>query len=237
MKKPLLLALALSSTLAFASGGGGHEPPAGPAPEAVLGELKAGNRRFIDGKLTHPRQDAARRKELAGGQAPSAIVLSCSDSRVPPELVFDKGLGELFTVRVAGNVVGMDAMASIEYAVEHLGARLIVVMGHESCGAVKAALTTPAGKGAGSPDLDGLVATIQGNLGEGTDRAIASADDKKLRRPVMRNVDAVAARLLSRSKVLRKRHEEGKVRIVPAVYSLETGAVEFWGAGAPKEAD
>lgn len=203
-----------------------HEPPAGMNADQALGELKAGNQRFIEGKLKSDKADAHRRKTLAEGQKPNAIILSCSDSRVPPELVFDQGLGEIFTVRVAGNVLGAATVASIEYAVEHLGTRLIVVLGHESCGAVKAALTTPPGKSAGSADLDVLVSSIQPALSD-VSRSIAS-EDKTLRRPVRANVEAVAKRLVTRSSIIRKSVESGEVKIVPGIYSLESGMVEFW---------
>jgi carbonic anhydrase len=196
------------------------------SPARTFEELKAGNQRFIDGKAEHSLADPVRRKELATEQHPKAIVLSCSDSRVPPELVFDKGLGELFTVRVAGNVLGAATVASIEYAVEHLGARLVVILGHESCGAVKAAISTPLGQSAGSPDLDSLISTLKPNLRE-VSRDIAS-DDKTLRKPVMANVDAVGSRLLQRSRIVRKHVEEGKLAIVYGIYGLESGKVDFW---------
>ncbi len=221
-----LYPLVLFAVLVPAALANDHGAANGATPAATLEELKQGNTRFVDGKPSHRRADPVRRRELATGQQPSAIVLSCSDSRVPPELVFDHGLGEIFTVRVAGNVLGAATVASIEYAVEHLGARLIVVMGHESCGAVKAALTTPMGKSAGSPDLDALVSTIKPGLRD-VNREVAS-EDKTVRGPVMKNVDAVGARLISRSRIVRKAVEEGRVAVVHAVYGLESGKVDFW---------
>jgi len=206
----------------------------GVAPDQMLSDLKAGNQRFIDDQSQHTHQNSVRRKELIHGQKPGAIVLSCSDSRVPPEVIFDQGLGDIFTIRVAGNILGAATVASIEYAVEHLGTRLIVVMGHESCGAVSAALKTPVGKTAGSPDLDSLISTIQGNLtpdgsGDGATRALASATtDKTLRQPVMRNVDAVVKSLKQRSRIVSHAIEEGKVQVVPAIYGLESGKVDFF---------
>ena len=112
------------------------------SPADALARLKAGNQRFVAGKLQHPHQDSKRRAELAKGQQPFAIVLGCADSRTSPEVLFDQGLGDLFVVRVAGNVLDDHALASIEYAVEHLGAQLIVVLGHQRCGAVQAAKDT-----------------------------------------------------------------------------------------------
>jgi len=102
--------------------------------EKALEKLKAGNKNFVSDKLEGNLQDAARRKSLASGQNPYAIILSCADSRVVPELAFDSGLGEIFVIRVAGNVANTSTTASIEYAVAHLGVKLIVVLGHESCG-------------------------------------------------------------------------------------------------------
>src|SRR5205814_6637151 len=121
----------------------------------ALAELKAGNARFVRGE-SQLRDLPQARQALAAGQHPAAIILCCSDSRVPPELVFDQTLGRLFVVRAAGNVVDPALLGSIEYAVEHLGARLLVVLGHSSCGAVDAALKG----GSASPNLRALVERI-----------------------------------------------------------------------------
>jgi carbonic anhydrase len=193
------------------------------APPAALEALKEGNARFVASTATHCQTGAQVREKLATGQAPNAIVLSCSDSRVPPEVIFDQGLGDVFTIRVAGNVLDAENIASIEYALEHLGSRLIVIMGHDSCGAVKAALETPKGGDAGSPSLDTLVAQIQSNLG-----ARATAMDKTLRGPVKINVDAVAAALPGRSKIVKESIASGRVKLVRAIYGLADGKVEFW---------
>lgn len=210
---------------------------AGVTPDQAFQELQEGNKRFVTGKPSHRKQNSGRRTELTGGQKPHTIVLSCSDSRVPPELVFDQGLGELFTVRVAGNVLGAATVASIEYAVEHLGSSQILVMGHESCGAVKAAISIPKGKSAGSHDLDQLVSSIQPYV-ETADRKLASAasasEDKTLRKPVMMNVDGVSTRLMERSAIIRKHVEEGKLRVIKGIYSLDSGKVDFWGSEAPR---
>ena len=110
-------------------------------PTQALAQLIEGNRRFQRDANSHPHLHAKRRSELAGGQSPFAVILSCSDSRVPPELIFDQGLGGLFVVRLAGNTVTRAGLESIDYAVGHLGTNLIMVLGHESCGAVKGALS------------------------------------------------------------------------------------------------
>ncbi len=194
------------------------------APAAALQALEEGNARFAGGSAARCQTESRVREALVAGQAPNAIVLSCSDSRVPPERIFDQGLGDLFTIRVAGNILDQENLASIEYAVVHLGTRLIVVMGHEYCGAIKAALETPPGGDAGSPNLTALVAEIQANLA-GTK---AAAKDKTLRGPVKANVDAVAAGLLKRSRIIKDAVAAGKVEIVRAIYSLKSGKVELW---------
>jgi carbonic anhydrase len=107
--------------------------------DQALQELMNGNKRYVAAELAHPNQTAARRAEVAKGQDPFAIIVGCSDSRVPPEIIFDQGLGDLFVTRVAGNIVDDVVLGSIEYAAEHLGVPLIVVLGHKRCGAVEAA--------------------------------------------------------------------------------------------------
>ena len=205
--------------------GKAHAHETAPVVSAVvaLKNLRDGNDRFIGGKSLAIK-DAARRKELAGGQTPSAIILSCSDSRVPPEIIFDRGLGDIFSIRVAGNVLGAASVASIEYAVEHLGTHLIVVMG-ESCGAVKAALTTPKNQSAGSPDLDTLLSSV---YLDPKDKS-SLTEDPRLRKQVTFNVNGVSEQLVKRSAIVRKAVEEGKVTIVRAIYGLSTGKVDFWG--------
>ena len=129
------LCLAIAAPLAAAG-----EPAAAISADDALAQLVEGNRRFVSGEVARPHQSAARRAELAKGQAPVAIVLTCSDSRVAPELYFDQGLGDLFVIRNAGNVLDDHVLGSIEYAVEHLHVPLLIVIGHEKCGAVSAAV-------------------------------------------------------------------------------------------------
>ncbi len=131
-----------------------------PTPAAALARLKDGNDRFVNDVTADLRIDAARRAELIAGQAPYALVLSCADSRVPPEIVFNTGLGELFVVRSAGEVLDRSILASLEYGAEHLKSPLLVVMGHEFCGAVKAAKEKKPGASMG-PNLDFLLKQIQ----------------------------------------------------------------------------
>ena len=193
-------------------------PAAAPTAEAVLAELKAGNQRHVKVQYTHPHQTGARRLALARGQQPHAVILTCADSRVPPEIVFDLGLGDIFGIRVAGNVAPDAEVASIEYAVEHLHTPLVVVMGHQSCGAVAAAI-----EGGEAPGhLQALV------------NAIHPAVDKARKLPgnlsdnaIRLNVEMVVEQLRASQPVLAEAVAAGKLRIVGAVYSLETGTVAW----------
>jgi len=160
-------------------------------------------------------RDASRRRELAGGQSPFAIILTCSDSRVIPELAFDTGLGELFLARVAGNVANTSSIASIEYAVANLGSKLIVVMAHESCGAVAAAI---AGGDSGK-NLNHLLDHIQ--------PALAESVEPEVNAVAQCNARMNALRLTSESTILRSAVETDDVKIVTAFYHLESGVVEF----------
>jgi carbonic anhydrase len=214
----LVCVLSLAGPLSAA----GHD--SGVAPEEALKLLKDGNKRFVAGEPKQCRESDKRRAELAKGQSPHTVVLSCSDSRVPPEIIFDQGFGHLFTVRVAGEVLDASSVASIEYAVEHLGVRLILVLGHESCGAVEAALKPRSKEGDGSADLDYLVGAVRGHLkpedAAGTDKTLAVA--------VKRNVDAVAAELSARSVILKERLASGRVQIARGIFQISSGRVEFW---------
>lgn len=222
---------AAASDHAPSAHGARSTPALSPRSAAVvtLADLIAGNGRFVRGKASHPHAGRDRLKELSVGQKPRVIVLSCADSRVPPEIVFDQGLGDIFTVRVAGQVLDGSTTSSIEYAVEHLGATLIVVMGHHGCGAVKAALTTASGK-AGSRDLDELLDAIRPAVRK---FGAPPADDKAFNAPVRANVDAVAAGLAKRSAIIRARVEREQLTIIPAVYELASGVVSFWDYSSP----
>jgi carbonic anhydrase len=200
-----------------------HSPVSGKPPRESLELLRQGNQRFVEGKMSSPRRDEKTRLELAASQKPFAIVLSCSDSRVPPEVVFDQGLGDIFVVRTAGHVLDPGPIASIEYALEHLGARLIIVLGHESCGAVKAALSTPPGKTAGSVDLDRLVAKIRPYMSS----LKPTSSDNLLRGPVKANTAGVAKELMKKSAIVREKLKHQDISLVTAIYGLSTGQVEF----------
>jgi carbonic anhydrase len=198
-----------------------HAAPAGPAPEAVLKELQQGNARFVAGKPKHPDQSTARRAELAKGQHPKAAILGCADSRVPPELVFDEGLGDLFVVRVAGNVADPVDVGSLEYAVEHLGVGVVVVLGHHSCGAVKATVDT-GGK------AEGNIGAILAEIAPAVDEAKAAPGKEGLADDAAHaNAKRTAAALVDRSPILKKAVEEKKLQIVAAVYDVKSGNVEW----------
>jgi carbonic anhydrase len=199
-----------------------HATPEGVAPEKALSWLKNGNTRFLKGWYRKDGKSAKDRARLAAGQKPHTIVLSCSDSRVPPEHLFDQGLGELFTIRVAGEALDSSVIASIEYATLHLGTRLVVVMGHTQCGAVDASITTGR-KPAGSPSLDRLVADI----GPRVDYATPENKTNDLTQESFDNAKGVAADLKARSEIVKTLVNEGKLKIVSALYNLKTGRVEF----------
>jgi carbonic anhydrase len=194
------------------------------ASDRVLADLEEGNKRFI-GDQMHGDGGAALRLKLLKEQHPEAIVLSCSDSRVPPEYVFDESLGKLFVIRVAGPVAGPSVLASIDYAVRHLGPRLLVVLGHERCGAVTAAVSASLGRPSGSGELGALVALIQDNL---KGRAFPPVrKDPAQRAAAQANVEAVARQIVERSSDVREAVAQGRLRIVGAIYSLESGRVQF----------
>lgn len=190
-------------------------------PQSALEELRAGNQRYVTGHADHCHIDDQKLAAHQSSQAPNAIILSCSDSRVPPERIFDRDIGELFTIRVAGNVLNEDVIASIEYAVANLGSRVIVVMGHDSCGAIKAAVSKSTDHEAGSPNLNHLVQEIRDNLGQ------FKSTDPLYRDAAKKNVSAVADELVKRSKIVRDGVKSGKLKIVQAMYSLNNGKVDF----------
>lgn len=189
---------------------------AATGPDQVLAELLAGNERFSNGKSINPRRTPADFSKLASGQAPSAVILGCSDSRVAPELLFDQGKGDLFVIRVAGNVVsgaGPTVKGSIAYAVVALGARLVMVLGHSQCGAVKAAIETkPQSLPQSIVDLVSLVNT---------------GGEKDLDKAIAANVRASAAKLKSLEPALSEYITTNKVKVVGAVYDLATGKVKM----------
>jgi carbonic anhydrase len=196
-----------------------HSDQPSVAPADGISKLKEGNGRYTSGTLQHPGQTTERRTELAKTQHPFAVVLSCSDSRVPPEIVFDQGLGDLFIVRVAGNIIDDHALGSIEYGVDHLGSRLILVLGHQSCGAVDAARETIAAKGKAPGHIQSLVTAIKPAV-----EATAKGD---LDATIKANVKNVVQALRSSTPILKAEVDSGKIQVIGGYYSLDTGAVTF----------
>src|SRR5215470_3390437 len=196
-----------------------HSDQPSVAPADAISKLKEGNARYTSGNLQHPGQTTERRAELARTQHPFAVILSCSDSRVPPEIVFDQGLGELFIVRVAGNVINDEGLGSIEYTVAHLGTRLILVLGHQSCGAVDAAKKTIAAKGKAPGHIQSLVTAIK--------PAVEATAKEDLDATIKANVKHVVDTLRSSTPILKTAIDSGKIQVIGGYYSLDTGAVTF----------
>lgn len=222
MKASILVSLIFCVSLASAHDSG-HEAPKGVSAAKSLSWLKNGNKRFTTQNVRKDGQAKEDVTKLSTGQTPHAIVLSCSDSRVPPEVVFDQKLGEIFVVRTAGEALDDNVIGSIEYAVEHLGSQLILVMGHTSCGAVKAALGTLDGSSAGTPALDHLVKDIHPRLASYK----GHKPSENVEEESWANTQGVANDLLKRSAMLKKKVDGGTLKIVPSLYNLNSGVVEF----------
>ncbi|GAC1502735.1 MAG: carbonic anhydrase [Vulcanimicrobiaceae bacterium] len=191
-------------------------------PTAALTELLAGNERFATGGMQHVEY-GWRRESVASAQQPFAVVLSCSDSRVPPEIVFDQGLGDIFVVRVAGNYAAPDGVGSIEYAVSHFASSAIVVLGHSGCGAVHATVDALRGPG---PSAPGNIADIV--------RAITPSVKAVLHKPgdvyanaTIQNVRDNVAKLKASGAMIGPAEKSGKVQIVGGIYDLKTGKVSL----------
>ena len=197
-----------------------------PGPDAVLAALREGNHRFAANHARHPHAGMVRvRQTWKEGQHPQAVVLCCSDSRVVPEIVFDQGLGDLFAVRVAGNVANEDEVASVEYAVEHLGVGVCVVLGHYECGAVTAVVRGEALP----PEIEHLVAHIR-TARQSVEQHQSPAGEKALIQSIVRaNVWQSIHDLLENGAILRDHVRRNHLRIVGAVYRIADGKVEWMG--------
>lgn len=196
----------------------GQAPETRPTADQAISMLKEGNKRFTSGKLEHPNHCEESRQSVAAGQTPIATVLTCSDSRVPPVDIFDQGLGDLFVVRVAGNVIGDHTLGSIEYAVKHLHTPLVLVLGHSSCGAVTAVASGAA--------LDGHIAT----LGPAIQTAIKNVKDLEgdsVDNASIELAKQIAAKIAASEPIVADLVKEGAVKVVPAFYDLSTGEVDF----------
>ena len=222
----------LAAGVAMASSGGSSI-----TADEALQKLMDGNKRYVEDKLTNgSRSDAHSRNALANSQKPYAIILTCSDSRVPPELIFDKGLGEIFVIRTAGNVPDPVVLGSIEYAAEHLGSPLIMVLGHERCGAVGATVTAH-GKSTGSKNIDAIVKVIGSSTKAAAKDCEACKVDSKCAKNktgefvecvVDANAKRIAANLTRQSLILNHLAQDKKIRIVAAKYDLDDGLVTLF---------
>jgi len=213
-----LAALFVSPMLADEPAKGKSRPDAGLTADEALKRLKEGNARFVADMPKEADLGSKKRIELAQGQRPIAVVLTCAVSRASPEIVFDKGLGVLFVIRVAGNVGGPEVYASIEYALAELKTPLIVVLGHTNCGAVGAALK---GKDQPSDNLKQLVGLIH------TGSDLPKDKDAALDAAIRNNVRHQTQLLIKQSKIIQDFAGSGRVTIVPAVYDLKTGVVNW----------
>jgi carbonic anhydrase len=186
--------------------------------EEALKQLMEGNTRYVAARAVHPNQDGARRIEVTGGQHPFAVVLGCSDSRVPPEILFDRGIGDLFVIRVAGNIASPDVLGSIEYAAEHLAVPLVMVLGHSRCGAVQATV-----KGG---HAEGHVAGLLEAIAPALERAREKPGDLT-ENTVTENVKLVMFQITQSRPVLAALVSGGKLKVVGARYDLDSGRVEL----------
>lgn len=187
--------------------------------DEALKKLKQGNKRFVQLHQKHPDESGKRRKEMLEGQHPFVIILSCSDSRVPPELIFDQGLGDIFEIRNAGNVLNPHVIGSIEYAVMHCGVKLIVIMGHQDCGAINATLSGVSE----TKYIQALEDSIQPAVEQCKLKGLEVNSDNVVKAHVMQDIEE----LMEQDVELVKYMKEHNVKIVPAYYHLDSGKVDF----------
>jgi carbonic anhydrase len=200
-----------------------EKPAAALTPDQILAKLLEGNKRFVNGEAINPRRKPEDFTKLAEGQNPRAVIVGCADSRVSPELLFDQGVGDLFVVRVAGNVIsgaGATIKGSIEYAVAELGVSLVMVLGHGQCGAVKAAVKHIEANDALPGAINELVNTIKPAVA----RAKGLSGDA-LENAIKANVEIGVERLKGLEPILAGPVKAGKVKVVGGVYDLRTGSV------------
>lgn len=208
-----------------------HDAAPAVSPDVALQALLEGNARFRAGNVTRPHQDQVRRAELAKGQRPPVIILACADSRVAPELVFDAGLGDVFVCRVAGNLAEDAVIGSIEYAAEHLGSCLVVVMGHQKCGAVTAAVDVVVK----DVKLPGHLPQVVGPIKPAVEAARKSGTENLVARAIDENVAHTVNALKKSGPVLGHLIEKGSLKIVGGRYDLDTGAFTLIDRPAPAD--
>ncbi len=184
--------------------------------DEILARLSDGNERFATDQLNSDLQDSSRRKSIINGQKPFATILGCADSRIVPELIFDTGLGELFVVRVAGNIANKSSVASIEYAVAHLNTKVIIVLGHQNCGAITAASQG----GDNGENLNHLLSHLKPAFEESKKTATVN-DVAKI------NAKLTAKELIAKSAIIKNTVDNGNVIVVPAYYDMDSGKVDF----------
>lgn len=217
----LLILLCWTALAASAWGASG----AGLSAAEALKMLQEGNARYLEGKPRHPHQDAARRALTHGqGQHPFVTMLACADSRVPPEIIFDQGIGDLFVVRVAGNVAATDEIGSMEYAVDHYSTP-VVVLGHTQCGAVTAVVENAKLP----PNIAALVAPIKPAAVKAIEDNPGAAKEALVNAAVKNNVFQAMEDVLENSPLIKAAVKAGKTRLVGAVYELDTGKVQWLG--------
>ena len=232
MKKISLLMLVLVVAAALAAPAAATTAASGISADESLRLLKEGNARYVDGKLQHPHQDGARRGLTAAqGQHPLAAVLTCSDSRVPAEIIFDQGIGDIFVIRVAGNVAATDEIGSIEYAVDHLAAPLVVVLGHTQCGAVTAVVDDTKLP----PNIANLVAPIKPAVDKAREANPEAAKDVLLKAAINGNVWQAMEDMLRLSPLIREKVKDGQAQVVGALYDLDSGQVQWLGLHPDQE--
>ncbi len=186
--------------------------------DQALKKLIEGNKRFASLKQKHPNQGVRRRAEVSKGQKPFAVIVGCSDSRIPPEILFDQGIGDIFVIRDAGNIVDDVVLGSIEYAVDHLGTRLVVILGHSKCGAVTATVQGGEAHGHVGSIVKAIIPAVKkakGKKGDLVDNAIRA------------NIDIVTKQVKSSTPVIAKLVRTGKVKVVGAYYDIDTGLVQI----------
>lgn len=196
-----------------------------PTADEVIATLTKGNERYAADQPTYPHEGAKRRTEVSAGQHPLATIISCSDSRVPPEILFDEGIGDLFIVRVIGNIGGVDETGSAEYGVEHLETPLLVVLGHSGCGAVTAAVTHAEVRGSIPP----LLAHIQPAVRTSRRTHPELKGESLIPEAIHANVFHSMEELFKRSETIRSRVRTGKLKVVGAIYDLKSGRVNWLG--------
>jgi len=231
MKKRLAVVAMVSMIMAAALPAWASSPKPAMSADQAMTLLKEGNARFVAGKPKHPMQDKKRRAATAEkGQKPFVTILACSDSRVPAEILFDRGIGDLFVVRVAGNVADVDEIGTMEYGTDHLGTPLLVVLGHSKCGAVTAVVQGAEVHG----NIPALVSKIVPAANKAKEQNPGASGEALVNAAITANVWQAVEDLLKKSDITRERVKKGDLKIVGALYDITSGKVE-WLGGHPEQ--